>query len=79
MSPTGGVLTALQALPRAAGAPEPPVTLPRDPAREAAQRELSKGMYHEHDPGLLQRALNAFWDWLGKLFDSASSATPGGG
>jgi hypothetical protein len=54
------------------------VTLPRDPAREAAQRELSKGMYHEHDPGLLQRALNAFWDWLGKLFDSASSATPGG-
>nr|WP_232839222.1 DUF4129 domain-containing protein [Streptomyces triticisoli] len=68
----------MPALPRTADATEPPVTLPRDPAREAAQRELSKGMYHEHDPGLLQRALNAFWDWLGKLFDSASSATPGG-
>ncbi|MFE9172533.1 DUF4129 domain-containing protein [Streptomyces kebangsaanensis] len=79
MSSTGGLLTALPALPRAPAATEPPVTLPRDPAREAAQRELSKGMYHEHDPGLLQRALNAFWDWLGKLFDSASSATPGGG
>ncbi|MFF9122874.1 DUF4129 domain-containing protein [Streptomyces sp. NPDC014889] len=58
---------------------EPPVTVPRDPAREAAGRELSKPMYHEHDPGLLQRALNALWDWLGKLFDSASGATPGGG
>ncbi|MFB7321430.1 DUF4129 domain-containing protein [Streptomyces sp. NPDC056190] len=95
MSLTGGVLTALPALPRAtdgalraalrargtavlaqshSGA-EPRVTIPRDPAREEAQRELSKPMYHEHGPGLLQRALNAFWAWLGKLFDSASVAT----
>ncbi|WP_190014069.1 DUF4129 domain-containing protein [Streptomyces lucensis] len=57
---------------------EPPVTLPRDPAREAARRELSKRMYHENDPGLLQRALNAFWDWLDGLFGAAASATPGG-
>ncbi|MFJ8351442.1 DUF4129 domain-containing protein [Streptomyces sp. NPDC094153] len=57
---------------------EPPVTVPRDPAREAAQRELSKPMYHEHDPGLLERALNAFWNWLGKLFGTALLATPGG-
>ncbi|WP_445524261.1 DUF4129 domain-containing protein [Streptomyces cyslabdanicus] len=57
---------------------EPPVTVPRDPAREVARRELSKPMYHEHDPGLLQRALNAFWEWLGKLFGSAAVATPGG-
>lgn len=37
---------------------EPPVTIPRDPAREAAERELSRPRYHENDPSLLQRALN---------------------
>ncbi|MEU1406479.1 DUF4129 domain-containing protein [Streptomyces sp. NPDC005728] len=57
---------------------EPPVTIPRDPAREAARRELSKRMYHENDPSLIQRALNAFWDWLDRLFSTAASATPGG-
>ncbi|MGI5455332.1 DUF4129 domain-containing protein [Streptomyces sp. CA-249302] len=57
---------------------EPPVTIPRDPAREAARRELSKHMYHENDPSLFQRALNAFWDWVDKLFGTAASATPGG-
>jgi hypothetical protein len=56
----------------------PPVTTQRDPAREAARRELAKRMYHENDPGLFQRALNAFWDWLDRLFGSAASATPGG-
>ncbi|MFI2200534.1 DUF4129 domain-containing protein [Streptomyces sp. NPDC020192] len=56
----------------------PPVTIPRDPAREAARRELSKRMYHQDDPGLFQRALNAFWEWLDRLFNSAASATPGG-
>ncbi|MFI7504075.1 DUF4129 domain-containing protein [Streptomyces sp. NPDC049687] len=56
----------------------PPVTIPRDPAREAARRELSKRLYHENDPSLLQRALNTFWDWIGDLFDTASTATPGG-
>ncbi|MFF8596015.1 DUF4129 domain-containing protein [Streptomyces sp. NPDC015220] len=57
---------------------EPPVTLPRDPAREAARRELSKRMYHENDPGPLQRALDHFWDWIDGLLGSASAATPGG-
>lgn len=56
----------------------PPITDPRDPAREAARRELSKGMYHENDPSLLERALNAFWDWVDELFGRASTATPGG-
>ncbi|MFI9171680.1 DUF4129 domain-containing protein [Streptomyces lincolnensis] len=56
----------------------PPLTTPRDPAREAARRELTKRMYHENDPSLLQRALDAFWDWVGKLLNSASAATPGG-
>ncbi|MET9777088.1 DUF4129 domain-containing protein [Streptomyces sp. NPDC006367] len=79
--------TAVRLSPRAGDSPvlflarsgdEPPVTLPRDPAREAARRELSKRMYHENDPSWLQRALNTLWDWIGDLFDAASTATPGG-
>ncbi|CAL9553101.1 hypothetical protein SUDANB145_04464 [Streptomyces sp. enrichment culture] len=56
----------------------PPLTTPRDPAREAARRELSKRMYHENDPSWFHRALNAFWDWIDDLFSAASTATPGG-
>lgn len=57
---------------------EPPLTIPRDPAREAAQRELSKNMYHENDPSWFQRALDTFWDWVEDLFSSAATVTPGG-
>ncbi|NUO45609.1 MAG: DUF4129 domain-containing protein [Streptomyces sp.] len=91
MSLTGGVLTSVPLLSRAAvrvgdtvmlssarSGDEPPVTVPRDPAREAARRELSKRMYHENDPGWFQRALNAFWKWVGNLFDTAATAAPGG-
>ncbi|MFJ6846301.1 DUF4129 domain-containing protein [Streptomyces griseoluteus] len=90
MSMTGGVLTAASAMSGAArlttfatfasrgSGDEPPVTVPRDPAREAARRELAKRMYHENDPSLFQRALNAFWEWLGRLLAKAASATPGG-
>jgi hypothetical protein len=56
----------------------PPLTVPRDPAREAARRELSKGMYHENDPSLVERALDTVWDWISDLLRTASSATPGG-
>ncbi|CAL9575479.1 hypothetical protein SUDANB1_04911 [Streptomyces sp. enrichment culture] len=81
--PRAGIRTLLRAgdtsLRSPAGsADEPPLTTPRDPAREAARRELSKRMYHENDPSLFQRALDAFWDWLGKLLNAASTATPGG-
>ncbi len=93
MSRAGGVLTEVLAgtaarmaaqagdrsvLSSARSGDEPPVTVPRDPAREAARRELSKRMYHENDPGWFQRALNTFWDWIDDLFSSAASATPGG-
>ncbi|MFF4269298.1 DUF4129 domain-containing protein [Streptomyces sp. NPDC001536] len=57
---------------------DPPLTVPRDPAREAARRELSKRLYHENDPGWFQRALNTFWDWVDKLFGTAATAAPGG-
>jgi hypothetical protein len=57
---------------------EIPLDTGRTAAREAAEHELSKPMYHENDPNLLQRALDNFWDWVDKLFNSASGATPGG-
>ncbi|WP_434095319.1 DUF4129 domain-containing protein [Streptomyces flaveolus] len=93
MRATGGVLTevlprtAVRTLLRAGdtsvlslarSGDEPPVTTPRDPAQEAARRELSKRMYHENDPSWVQRALNALWDWIDELFSRASTATPGG-
>ncbi|MEV8231233.1 DUF4129 domain-containing protein [Streptomyces sp. NPDC079167] len=57
---------------------EIPVDTARVPAREAAQDELSDPMYHEHDPNLLERGLDRFWDWIGDLFAGAADAAPGG-
>ena len=77
MSALGGVLhTTISSV--LTGGDEPPVTTPRDPAREAARRELSKPAYHQDDPNWFMRALNKFWDWVGELFSAASGATPGG-
>lgn len=76
MTRSGGALTAVPM--SWSSADEPPITLPRDPAREAARRELSKGMYHQNDPSWYERAMDAFWDWLDKVFGAASAATPGG-
>ena len=59
------------------GDDDPPVTIPRDPAREAAERELSKPTYHENDPSLLQRALNRFWDWVDDLVLRRLGGHPG--
>ncbi|MGY1456902.1 DUF4129 domain-containing protein [Streptomyces sp. SS8] len=55
-----------------------PVTIPRAPAREAAEDELSKPMYHENDPSLLRRLLDWVWERIGDLLDTAAGATPGG-
>ncbi|WP_051765273.1 DUF4129 domain-containing protein [Streptomyces sp. NRRL F-5135] len=55
-----------------------PLDTPRVPAREAAERELTKPMYHENNPNLLRRAIDRFWEWVGELFDSASGIAPGG-
>ncbi len=57
---------------------EVPVTVPRGPAREAAEDELSKPMYHENDPSLLRRLLDWVWEKVGDLLDAAAGATPGG-
>ncbi|MET9377307.1 DUF4129 domain-containing protein [Streptomyces sp. NPDC002992] len=75
MRTTGGTTTARLPV---RYADDVPVDIPRVPAREAAERELSKPMYHENDPSLLERGLDRFWEWVGDLFDTASGATPGG-
>ncbi|MFJ7593277.1 DUF4129 domain-containing protein [Streptomyces sp. NPDC097617] len=77
MMSTGGLITRAAAL--LPGAETPPVTTPRDPAREAAEHELSKPMYHENDPSLMDRALRKFFGRLDDMLGAASGATPGGG
>lgn len=57
---------------------EVPVTVPRGPARRAAEDELSNPVYHQDDPGPLERAVDWFWEKLGELLGSAVDVTPGG-
>ncbi|MCQ0022955.1 DUF4129 domain-containing protein [Streptomyces somaliensis DSM 40738] len=76
MPATGGA-TAAWSLITASG-DGPPLDVPRVPAREAAERELSKPVYGEDERNLLLRAADAFFEWVGDLFDAASGATPGG-
>lgn len=55
----------------------PPIT--RDGSREAAQRELSKAIYHRYDDPWPVRAFNAVQHWIGRLFDVVAKHSPGGG
>ncbi len=50
----------------------------RDEARQAAERELSKGVYAQNEPNLVERAVEAALDWISRLLARAASATPGG-
>jgi Na+-transporting methylmalonyl-CoA/oxaloacetate decarboxylase gamma subunit len=50
----------------------------RDDARDAARRELSKGLYHRNDPSLIDRVLQAISNWLNDRFRDAANVTPGG-
>ncbi|MEV7238367.1 DUF4129 domain-containing protein [Streptomyces sp. NPDC051020] len=75
MTGAGGATTALLLIHVSS---DIPVDTPRVPAREAARHELSKPVYHENDPNLLQRGLDRLWGWLGDLFSAASNTAPGG-
>ncbi|WP_236243379.1 DUF4129 domain-containing protein [Streptomyces sp. CC228A] len=77
MPTTGGASPVLRVPARAQG-DGVPVDVPRVPAREAAERELSRPIYGKDEPNVLMRALDAFWEWLNDLFDTASTAAPGG-
>jgi hypothetical protein len=50
----------------------------RDEARRAAERELSKGIYHQNEPGPVMRAFDAVIDWIGRLLDRLTAGAPGG-
>jgi Domain of unknown function (DUF4129) len=50
----------------------------RDAAREAAQRELSKGIYHADDPGLFERLVDRAVSWLDDRLAQAAGLAPGG-
>lgn len=54
-----------------------PIT--RDGARHAADRELSKGIYHRYDDPWPVRVFNWVQHWIGRLFDDVSKHAPGGG
>ncbi|MDX3327625.1 MULTISPECIES: DUF4129 domain-containing protein [Streptomyces] len=75
MTGAGGTTTAVRFI---RAGEDIPVDTPRVPAREAARDELSDPMYHEHDPNLLERGLDRFWDWIGDLFSDAAGTAPGG-
>jgi hypothetical protein len=55
-----------------------PVTIPREPARREAERELSEPVYHRDDPSLLEQAVDWVWEKLGELLGSAVDIVPGG-
>lgn len=61
-----------------AGTADTPTSITREAAREAAERELTKPIYHQHDPNLVQRAITWFWDKVGGLIGEAAGATPAG-
>lgn len=55
-----------------------PVDIGRDEAREAAARELSRAIYHQDDPSLLERGINWLIRELGELLTRAQGVSPGG-
>ena len=59
-------------------ADEPPVDTSRSPAREAAERELSKPRYEEQKPSLFRRVIDWIWDRISDLMGSLANVTPGG-
>ena len=58
---------------RAAAAPAQ-----RDAAAAEARRELSKGIYHRDDPGLLERGFTTVVRWLDRAVSHLSERAPGG-
>ncbi|WP_316528901.1 DUF4129 domain-containing protein [Kitasatospora brasiliensis] len=52
-----------------------PVTVPRDPARDAARDELLNAEYHKHDPSVLQRIT----DWISEHISGALNSISGDG
>ncbi len=58
--------------------PAPPVDIGRDAAARAAREELTRGIYHRDDPGVVSRVLAWAQDVLVRLFDAIAAHSPGG-
>ncbi len=52
--------------------------VPRDDAREEAERELSKQIYQEYEPSPFERALDWFLDRVGELLNQIGGTSSGG-
>ncbi|MFD5462660.1 DUF4129 domain-containing protein [Kitasatospora sp. NPDC127059] len=50
-----------------------PVTVPRDPARDAARDELLNAEYHKNDPGVLERVVDWIWDHIDRAVGTISA------
>ena len=51
---------------------------PRDPSADEAARELSKQIYQDEKPSLLQRVIDWIQDTITSLLDQARGSSPGG-
>jgi hypothetical protein len=60
------------------GEDDVPVTVPRGPARQDAEDELSEPLYHRDDPGLIERAIDWTWEKLGEVLGAVADVAPGG-
>ncbi|MFB7950050.1 DUF4129 domain-containing protein [Kitasatospora phosalacinea] len=56
-----------------------PVDVPRDAAREAAHEELRKAVYHQNEPGPVERLVDWIKDQFGRAVDDVASPLGGGG
>jgi hypothetical protein len=55
-----------------------PVELGREAARDAAHQELSRQVYQQARPGLVERALQWLYEHIAALLNDVGNASPGG-
>ncbi|BAJ28733.1 MULTISPECIES: DUF4129 domain-containing protein [Kitasatospora] len=56
-----------------------PVETPRDAARDAAHEELRKAVYHQHEPGVVERFVDWVQHQISRAVDGVSTPLGGGG
>ena len=56
----------------------PPIDIGGAGAARAARDELTKGIYHRDEPGLVSRFLGWARDWLAEVFARIAALSPGG-
>jgi hypothetical protein len=57
---------------------DPPVDVGREEAARAAREELSKGIYHRDEPGVISRLLGWLLDQARHLLETIAAYSPGG-